>query len=380
MEINATGISVVIPTHGRIQMIERLLISLDASRNNFNHASEILVVDDSPVSDRYEIEQLCTRLGARFISGVPNVREKRNLGIREARYNIILFIDSDCIVSPNIFFEHYKTFKEHDKSIAGVVGVTEFVGEDTWMWEVIRRTQFLNAFSFAERIEYPPWATCSNTSLRRVVLEELRGFETKWPTKLGGDDTDLGLRLGKAGYRLRSNPDAIVFHSRKTWNSFAAMWKRAFRWGRMDIHLYYRRHKDRVKILLPGFRHLFVFIWLVSIITAVFTLSFWPLLCPLAWFVVYLLLRGIFTLMIEKKPARELDKELAADILGIGFELGTIFEAIIRLEPACFYKSVQRGPVLPTFSQQELIVQQWAMWFSWFLTGIFQAALLAGWK
>ena len=143
--------------------------------------------------------------------------------------------------------------------------------------------------------EYPPWATCSNTSYRREALEKLGGFETRWPARLGGDDTDLGLRLGKSGYRLRGNPDAVVLHSRATWNSFSAVWKRAFRWGRMDVHLYYRRHTDRVKLLLPGFRSLLILLVLASLVTAGLTLSAWPLLTPLAWFVLFVLLRAALT-------------------------------------------------------------------------------------
>ena len=166
----------------------------------------MLIVDDSPDPERQEVQQLCLSHNARYVPGMASVREKRNLGIREAQYAIVLFVDSDCEATPALLQEHLRMYLDNDSCMAGVVGLTEFVGEDSWMWGVIQRTQFLNVFSFARRLEYPPWATCSNTSYRREALEKLGGFETRWPARLGGDDTDLGLRLGKSGYRLPRQP------------------------------------------------------------------------------------------------------------------------------------------------------------------------------
>jgi len=370
------GISVVVPTRGRVRLLERLLCSLDKARSQFEYPVEILIVDDSPAPARQEIERLCRDYQAEYLPGTSSVREKRNLGIRESRYAIILFVDSDCEVTPSLFDEHIKEYRENNLTIGGVVGVTEFVGEDSWMWGVIERTQFLNAFSFARRMEFALWATCSNTSYRKDILEELGGFETDWPMKLGADDVDLGIRLGKAGYRLRCNSDAIVFHTRETWNSFSAVWKRAFRWGRLDVHLYYRRHKDRVKTLLPGFRNLLILLSLVSVLEAAISLSPWPLLSPLAWILLVLVFRAMLTLVWERKGIGDFWQELVADVLGIAFELGTLFESIIKWEPTCFYKSVQRGPVLPTFAYQELIIERWSMWLSWLLVNLIQVAIL----
>jgi GT2 family glycosyltransferase len=368
------GISVVVPTRGRVRLLERLLHSLDKARAQFEHPVEILIVDDSSEPAQQEIEQLCRNNRARYLPGTLSVREKRNLGIKEARYAIVLFVDSDCEVTPNLFDEHIKGYLEDDPTTGGVVGVTEFIGKDSWMWNVIERTQFLNAFSFARRMEFAPWATCSNTSYRKKILLELGGFETNWPMKLGADDVDLGLRLSKAGFRLRCNPEAIVFHTRETWSSLSAAWKRAFRWGQMDVHLYYRRHRDRVKILLPGFRQLLILISLVSVLEAIIAVSYWPLFSPLIWFIFVLVFRAAFTLLWEQKPAGDFWQELAADVLGIAFDLGTLFESVIRWEPTCFYKSVQRGPVLPTFAHQELITERWSIWLSWLLVNLIQAA------
>lgn len=371
-----SGVSVVVPTRGRSHLVERLLISLSVAGAGFEYPAEVLIVDDSSSTEEQKIKDLCLAHGARYLRGKSSVRQKRNLGIQEARYSVVLFVDSDCEAMPGLFREHYGSYPPDDPLTAGVVGLTEFVGKDSWMWDVVQRTPFLNAFSFAQRMAFPPWATCSNTSYLKSALEQIHGFEENWPNRLGAEDVDLGLRLAKAGFRLRSNPAALVLHTRETWSRFGDVWQRAFLWGRMDVHVYYRRHKDKVSFLLPAPRHLFVLLCVASVVQAVLTGVPWLLLSPIAWLLLVLFLRAALTLWHDAKPVGELGTELIADVLGLGVELGTLSESIIRWEPSCFYKSVQRGPVLPVFAQQEHVVQAWAMWLGWIVIGLIQLAVL----
>lgn len=372
MTENLLGISVVIPTRERVELLERLLCSLDEARTKCRHPVEILIVDDTPMPARQEIQQLCRNFQAKYLSGTPSVREKRNLGIKEARYPVVLFVDSDCEATPRLLDEHATGYQENDPSIAGVVGVTEFIGEDSWMWSVIERTQFLNAFSFAKRMEFAPWATCSNTSYRVSVLKEHGGFDTSFPFRLGGDDVDLGLRLNKAGYRLKCNPNAVVLHTRKTWNNLISMLRRAFRWGRMDVHVYYHKHNERIKFAIPKFAHIFLILAGVGLIDAVRIASFRSLTLPFIWAGSALIIQAIGTVFVTNEQWRYLPHELLADLLGLAFEFGALMEGIRCRETVVLYKTVQRGPVLPTFEQQEEVVQSWSMWLGIALTLLVQ--------
>lgn len=362
MEPPPAGISVVIPTYNRARYVEPLLTSLQTAARHFAGPSEVIIVDDSDAEEAAETREVCERYGARYLPGLPSVREKRNLGNQEARYPLVLFVDSDCQATADLFTEHARCYATADVQVAGVAGVTDFVGEANWMWDVIQRTQFLNAFSFARRMEYAPWATCSNTSYRRAVLQELGGFDVTFPFRLGGDDADLGLRLNKANHRIQCNPNAIVLHTRATWSSFGAIWRRAFRWGRMDLHLYYRKHRDRVALGMPKFGVIFLALALIGLVTAMLAMSLRPLALPLVWASVTLLLQAIGTVRVSGESWRYLPHEMVADVLGLTFEFGTLLEGLRHGEWAVLYKTVQRGPVLPTFTQQEWILQIWSMW------------------
>jgi GT2 family glycosyltransferase len=368
MKSNMSGFSVVIPTYNRSKYLPELLQSLNIAADQYGGPCEVIIIDDSEEATATETERICHDYGAQFLRGPSSVRIKRNMGIERAAYPLILFVDSDVTVAADLLSQHAAALDTEGGNIVGSVGVTRFIGQDSWMWDTIVRTQFLNAFSFAERMPFPPWATCSNTAYRRSALIEVGLFDITFPFRLGGDDADLGIRLGKAGHRLVSSPGALVFHTRETWASFGAVWRRAFRWGRMDLHLFFLKHSDRVGIGLPKFFHVFLLLLIAGLVQLIVLHSPWPLLLPVIWAGITLVLQAISTVRIKRESWRYFFNELAADVLGLTFEGGAIFEGLKHGKFSVLYKGVQRGPVLPTFAQQEWIAQGWSMWIALAIT------------
>lgn len=278
--------SCVIPTKGRVTFLADLLASLRSANKVKDTPLEIIVVDSSSPSDANAIESLCQQYNAIFISGSPSVREKRNQGIRMAKGEFIFFIDSDCMADKNLFEKHYVMLSQKD--ISACIGVTKFVGVDSFLWHVITNTRFLDSFNFPVilrgKVESAPWGPTTNLSVKRDVVIQLDGFETNLPFNLGADDADLGLRINKAGYRIGMADDAIVYHSKDTWNGWNKILRRVFRWGKMDYHLYYRRHVDKIALTMP--KPVTVFLWTIilqfffvmcSSWAAILLLPFWPL-------------------------------------------------------------------------------------------------------
>ena len=90
----------VVPSNGRAGLIEKMLLSVSIAREKIDFPVEVLVIDDSLQEDMEKIRAACARFGAIYIQGVESVRVKRNMGIKKALYDIILFIDSDCEADP----------------------------------------------------------------------------------------------------------------------------------------------------------------------------------------------------------------------------------------------------------------------------------------
>ncbi len=359
-------ISVIIPTHGRIQLLRTLFISLKKALNKSKCQVEILIIDSSQERYSKEIEFLCEQYEAKYIRGPLNVREKRNIGIKEAKGKIILFVDSDCVVTPNIFEEHLKMYNNPDTG--GVLGVTEFVGKETTIWKIVKRTKFLDAFSFAKTlcnyVDSAPWGTCTNLSFRKRVLEKVGGFDTNFPFRLGGDDTDLGIRINKAGYKIKMNPNAIVFHTRDTWNNFLAVIKRIFRWGRMDYYVFYKKHKDKISPTFPKPVTVFSFLLILGFVKAITNNLLLGLSLPFIWLWLFLFLSSLFKIVSSKDSLKSTFFEISAQSLHFLFDFGTIIESIKNKKSLALFKGPLDDPRQVIVLWNEKVREVWSIIFS----------------
>lgn len=358
--------TVVVPAHGRIQFLEMLLISLKKALCNFRVHVEILIVDSSQHKDSEKIEYLCKQYKAIYIKGPLNVREKRNIGIKEARGDIILFVDSDCEVSQNIFEEHLQMYDNPDTG--GVLGVTEFAGRETITWKIVKRTKFLDAFSFAKTlsnyIDSAPWGTCTNLSFRKEILEKVGGFDANFPFRLGGDDTDLGIRINKAGYKIKMNPNAIVFHTRDTWNNSLAVLKRIFRWGRMDYYVFYKKHKDKISPTFPKPVIVFSFLLIFSFVKAIMNNILLGLSLPFIWLLLFLFLNALFKIVSSKDSLKIIFFEIPAQSLHFLFDFGTIIESIKNKNLLALFKGPLDDSRQVIILWNEKLREVWSIVFS----------------
>lgn len=238
--------SIVIPTWNRSGLVDELLKTLYKARANYHYGNtEVLIVDSSEGVEETGIRQSCQKYGGTYIKGPDSVRRKRNIGIEIAKYAYVLFIDSDVRVDRDIINRHAQTWlhASPEENLGGTFGVTEFVGSENFVWKVVSYSTFVNSFSFAKWFPYQNWTIGNNVSFKKSVLEEVNLFEEAFPFKLGGDDLDLSYRITKAGYRIKSVPDALTWHSKETWSHFKSINDRTRRWGSMEYFLS-RRHPE----------------------------------------------------------------------------------------------------------------------------------------
>ena len=188
---------------------------------------EIIVVDNGS-----------TRLPELVCSAWPDVRlvseptpgpgPARNRGIREARGEILAFIDADCRAAPGWRAAIEAAFAD---------GKTRIIGGDVQVgYQQPSRPTFLEPYESIysyrnnEHIAEGFSGTGNLATLPSVVAEvgPFAGIEV-------AEDRDWGLRAGAAGYTIRYVPEMIVFHPART--SFAELtWK----WDRHIAHDYQR--------------------------------------------------------------------------------------------------------------------------------------------
>jgi GT2 family glycosyltransferase len=356
------GISVVVATHGREALVLRLLHSLVITRQRIELPSEVIVVDSSIPEVSKVIADGCVANRVEYVfEAANNVRRKRNIGIKQAKYSIILFIDSDCEATMNLLSEHAQCYSR-DGSIGGVVGVTRFAGPRSSLWRVVERTSLLDAFTYAERHASVPWGPTCNISYRRDVLDVVGLFDESFPFRLGGDDTDLGLRVTDAGYRIICNPQAVVEHAPETWDGVPLIVRRVFRWGRMHFHLI-RKHPHRVYFDFPKLSAIFVLL-IVGLTVMAFTLK-QPTLAfvPWLWMLLELTIETAAVTLILTDKWTAFGQVFGARLFSFLFEAGTLTEALKQRSLLPVFKEISYTP--PSLAgRYRRVAQTWGICLS----------------
>jgi mycofactocin glycosyltransferase len=207
---------------------------------------EIIVVDDaSSDSTRGAIQ----RYPVCLISLKQHKKASfcRNLGARQAKGEILAFIDSDCMADPAWLKQLLPAFD--DPQIAAVGGRVDAYYDKKSLDRYEKAKSSLMVSSYAKRSDpgdaffYVP---ACNFLVRRNIFLEVGGFNEQLTV---GEDVDLCWRLQKKQYDLEFLPEGSVYHKHR--NQLGPFCKRRFDYGTSEP-LLQKLHQDRVKqFLIP---------------------------------------------------------------------------------------------------------------------------------
>lgn len=223
-----TSVSLVI-----VNKNERLLgETLQALKPFVGHLlSEVVVVDASSgaledirtANDWTHWIDYVQPLGVR-----TTIAHQRNLGVRSAVGDVIVFTDSGCLPEDGWLERLLAPILEGREDItcgpARAIGKSVYAGIDWW------RTEDHN---------YVPMAPTINLAFRRSAFDAVGGFDEYFGS---AEDYDFTWRLTDAGYQLRWVPDAIVQHD---WGSPQRQIRRAFFYGKGGCRLLHK-HPHRI--------------------------------------------------------------------------------------------------------------------------------------
>lgn len=334
--MNEPGISIVIATKGRTKLLGELLESIWISRNHYPGASEVLVVDDSSPRDVEIIKGYCDTYHCQLITFGPSVSGKRNLGAKKASYELLLFLDSDCLATPHLLEEHARRYT--DVMIGGVAGPLEFVGDDTWFWRAVEKSPYVICFGFANWLDTVPWTPSANFSVRKQLFQSLNGFDEGFPNKPGGEDVDLGLRITEQGFCIVCAKEALVYHSKSTWAPVRDMFRRLWHYGSADCYLL-ERHADQSMSVLP--RRLLVYcIGLVVLLLCAAASNWWLLLCWPAWLLVDLTFTSLLINRFATYKKADFLQQMTVQIMILTNEAGYMFRCLRRKHMGFWFRQM----------------------------------------
>lgn len=175
-------------------------------------AWELIILPNEPAPDEWSDSRV--RL---LPSGLVGPGAKRDIGAREAKGEILVFLDDDSYPESNLLEVAERYFVEADVVAIGGPGITP---PNDNFWQRVSGAMFLSRLSGGapERYaqvgfvrEIDDWPSV-NLMVRKQDFLAVGGFDTPfWP----GEDTKLCLMLVKTGKRILYVPELVVWHHRR---------------------------------------------------------------------------------------------------------------------------------------------------------------------
>ena len=202
-------VSVVIPTYNRRPILEKCLAALEDQQADatFDHY-EVVVVDDGSTDGtpdwlRDQVQRFPHVRLVEQAHGGP--AEGRNRGVDHAHGDVIVFIDSDLVVTPTFLRCHTRAL--HQSWIRRGDRLCFTYGA------VINTANFDSPQSERHKLRDLSWAyfATGNVAIDREVLERSGLFDTGFRL-YGWEDLELGERLRQMGVELVKCPEAVGYH------------------------------------------------------------------------------------------------------------------------------------------------------------------------
>ncbi len=195
-------LSVIIPAHNQCQVLKKVLAGLE--RQTCSHyAFEAVIVDDGSVDNTAQfLHEFClkSQLNLKVVKGKgEGAGATRNLGLKNASGEYILFLDGDTIPSDDLIMDHlnhHKYFNHDDVVVMGTFDMDpELINEE--QARVVQKDFQFNENGLVE-LNWYQYRT-PNTSFKKDLIEKINGFNIDlYPA----EDTELAYRLAKLGVRF----------------------------------------------------------------------------------------------------------------------------------------------------------------------------------
>ncbi len=233
--------SVVIPTYNRQPILEKCLRALHHQRFRDGKVEgfEVVLVDDGSTDGT--LDWLAQNSQA-FPQVVPYLQDHqgpaaaRNLGVKMAKGDTIIFIDSDLVVTENFLQAHADALSAGQVQLNGdrlftygaVINTCNF---DDPTSELYKITDFSAAY----------FAT-GNVAIAKKWLEQAGLFDVGFQL-YGWEDLELGVRLKKLGLTLIKCPEAVGYHWHPPFSlaQIPQLIEKEIERGRMGV-LFYQKH------------------------------------------------------------------------------------------------------------------------------------------
>lgn len=223
-------ISVVIPAYNNAATLGECIAALEPR----SEVLEVIVVDDASTDGTAAV---AAEMDVRVLRLERNSgpAAARNLGAREAKGELVFFVDADVVLRPGMIPRMRQNFSTHPE-YAAVFGSYDAMPRARSVVSQYRNLMhhFYHQQGRAEASTF--WAGCG--AVRRSVFLSLGGFDERRFPYPSIEDIELGYRLRNAGYRILLDKSLQATHLKK-WSFWTVVrtdiFHRALPWSRLIV-------------------------------------------------------------------------------------------------------------------------------------------------
>ena len=220
-------ISVIIVTRNRADELKKCLNSLVRQTKK---SDEVIIVDNNSFDGTSNaVVNFSNLLPIKYIFepriGIPIAR---NTGLKKAKYDIIAFIDDDCIAKED-WIENIISIHMQEKSITCIQGKTICTLKNRYAQTLyLIRSLSIHKFNKHASID------TNNCSFKRKNIKNIF-FDESFSLYSSGEDEDFGLQLINKGMKIKYKKGIIVKHKYR--NNLFSFLLQQYNYGKSTYHL-----------------------------------------------------------------------------------------------------------------------------------------------
>lgn len=240
-------VSVVVPTYNRLGRLRKVISALEQQQFSSDDYEVVVVSDGSSDGTEDYLNGLRSERNVRCFSQTnQGPAAARNLGVKKAIGEFIVFIDDDVVASPPLLAQHMRSHREAGREVVVVGPLLSPEGFDMTPWVRWEQEMLMKQY---RALVAGVWQTSArqfytgNASLRRSHILAAGGFDEGFRR---AEDVELAYRLAHRGLDFLFNMEAVGLHFAE--RSFRSWLEAAKTYGRNDV--IFSRDRNQ-KWLLP---------------------------------------------------------------------------------------------------------------------------------
>lgn len=234
MRTKSIGLSVIIPTHDRLWLLERTLITLI---KQLSAIDELIVVDNNIGESSRNLVSSLKRQNKNisikyFVEKQNGPSYARNLGIKQSKNPIIAFLDDDCFVNSRWISnikDYYSNSQNNNTVIQGKI-IHRFNNKGIQEQLLVLKNNYIIERTGVNNCATINYINAGNFACSRKLINKYEHFFNEEEFPFIAEEKELANRLNFAGTKIIILNTIAVLHNKRS-KSILQMFKTSILYG-----------------------------------------------------------------------------------------------------------------------------------------------------